>query len=67
MHERRFRFRFALARRDGESAKCWLRFLPEIKNRGVPDVCMLVCDGFKACNTLEETSPVSSQDDSRMM
>jgi Transposase, Mutator family len=29
------------------SAKYWLRVLPEIKNRGVRDVCMLVCDGLK--------------------
>src|SRR6267378_2794208 len=33
--------------RDGEGAKFWLRVLPEIKNRGVRDVCMLVCDGLK--------------------
>ena len=32
---------------DGEGAKYWLRVLPEIKNRGVRDVCMLVCDGLK--------------------
>ena len=29
------------------SAKYWLRVLSEIKNRGVADVCMLVCDGLK--------------------
>jgi putative transposase len=29
------------------SAKYWLRVLSEIKNRGVKDVCMLVCDGLK--------------------
>ena len=29
------------------SAKYWLRVLTEIKNRGVRDVCMLVCDGLK--------------------
>ena len=28
-------------------AKYWLRVLSEIKNRGVRDVCMLVCDGLK--------------------
>src|SRR6266536_981759 len=28
------------------SAKYWLRVLSEIKNRGVRDVCMLVCDGL---------------------
>jgi putative transposase len=32
---------------DGEGAKYWLRVLTEIKNRGVADVCMLVCDGLK--------------------
>ena len=32
---------------DGEGAKNWLRVLTEIKNRGVRDVCMLVCDGLK--------------------
>jgi putative transposase len=32
---------------DGEGAKYWLRVLPEIKNRGVRDVCLLVCDGLK--------------------
>src|SRR6202035_4488397 len=32
---------------DGEGAKFWLRVLTEIKNRGVRDVCMLVCDGLK--------------------
>lgn len=32
---------------DGEGAKFWLRVLTEIKNRGVRDVLMLVCDGLK--------------------
>jgi putative transposase len=32
---------------DGEGAKFWLRVLTEIKNRGVNDVLMLVCDGLK--------------------
>jgi putative transposase len=32
---------------DGEGAKFWLRVLSEIKNRGVRDVCMVVCDGLK--------------------
>src|SRR5208282_125294 len=32
---------------DGEGAKYWLRVLAEIKNRGVKDVCLLVCDGLK--------------------
>ena len=31
----------------GEGAKFWLQVLTEIKNRGVQDVCMLVCDGLK--------------------
>jgi transposase-like protein len=31
----------------GEGAKFWLRVLSEIKNRGVGDVCMVVCDGLK--------------------
>jgi transposase-like protein len=29
------------------SAKYWQRVLSEIKNRGVRDVCLLVCDGLK--------------------
>jgi putative transposase len=32
--------------KDGEGAKYWLRVLTEIKNRGVGDVCMLICDGL---------------------
>jgi transposase-like protein len=32
---------------DGEGAKFWLRVLTEIKNRGVRDVLMVVCDGLK--------------------
>ena len=32
---------------DGEGAKYWLRVLSEIKNRGVRDICMVVCDGLK--------------------
>jgi putative transposase len=31
----------------GEGAKFWLSVLTEIKNRGVADVCMVVCDGLK--------------------
>ncbi|KPI01851.1 transposase mutator type [Actinobacteria bacterium OK006] len=31
----------------GEGAKYWLQVLTEIKNRGVDDVCMVVCDGLK--------------------
>jgi transposase-like protein len=32
---------------DGEGAKYWMRVLSEIKNRGVGDVCIVVCDGLK--------------------
>jgi putative transposase len=31
----------------GEGAKYWLRVLTELKNRGVLDVCIVVCDGLK--------------------
>ena len=31
----------------GEGAKFWLGVLTEIKNRGVDDVCIVVCDGLK--------------------
>jgi transposase-like protein len=31
----------------GEGAKFWLSVLTEIKNRGVVDVCIVVCDGLK--------------------
>ncbi|OXR39642.1 hypothetical protein B7C42_08290 [Nocardia cerradoensis] len=31
----------------GEGAKFWLQVLTEIKNRGVGDVCIAVCDGLK--------------------
>jgi putative transposase len=30
----------------GEGAKYWLRVLTELKNRGVADVCIMVCDGL---------------------
>ena len=49
---------------DGEGAKYWLRVLSEIKNRGVKDVCMLVCDGLKglpeAVNTVWERAIVQT-------
>ena len=32
---------------DGEGAKYWLRVLSELKNRGMNDVCIVVCDGLK--------------------
>ncbi len=31
----------------GEGARFWLYVLAEIKNRGVQDACILVCDGLK--------------------
>jgi transposase-like protein len=31
----------------GEGAKFWLAVLTELKNRGVDDVCIVVCDGLK--------------------
>ena len=40
---------------DGEGAKFWVRVLSEIKNRGVGDVCMVVCDGLKGLPTSIET------------
>jgi transposase-like protein len=30
----------------GEGSKYWLRVLTEIRNRGVRDICILVCDGL---------------------
>jgi putative transposase len=40
---------------DGEGAKFWARVLSEIKNRGVGDVCMVVCDGLKGLPAAIET------------
>ena len=40
---------------DGEGAKYWLRVLSEIKNRGVGDVLMVVCDGLKGLPQAIET------------
>ena len=31
----------------GEGAKFWLQVLTELRNRGVADACMVVCDGLK--------------------
>jgi transposase-like protein len=49
---------------DGEGAKFWLRVLSEIKNRGVRDVLMLVCDGLKglpdAVNSVWEETVVQT-------
>jgi transposase-like protein len=39
----------------GEGAKYWLQILTEIKNRGVADVCMVVCDGLKGLPEAIET------------
>jgi len=30
----------------GEGARYWLQVLTEIKNRGVADACIVVCDGL---------------------
>jgi putative transposase len=39
----------------GEGAKHWLHVLTELKNRGVADVLMLVCDGLKGLPEAVET------------
>jgi transposase-like protein len=39
----------------GEGAKYWLQILTEIRNRGVADVCMVVCDGLKGLPEAIET------------
>jgi putative transposase len=48
----------------GESAKFWLSVFTEIKNRGVDDVCIAVCDGLKglpeAITTTWELSTVQA-------
>ncbi|WP_030621594.1 IS256 family transposase, partial [Streptomyces achromogenes] len=38
-----------------EGAKHWLHILTEIKNRGISDVLMLVCDGLKGLPEAVET------------
>jgi putative transposase len=40
----------------GEGAKFWLQVLTEIKNRGVADVCIVVCDGLKGLGQAIETT-----------
>jgi putative transposase len=40
---------------DGEGAKYWLRVLTEIKNRGVNDCLIVVCDGLKGLPGAVET------------
>jgi transposase-like protein len=48
----------------GEGAKHWMGVLAELKNRGVTDVLMLVCDGLKglpeAVNTVWEHTTVQT-------
>src|SRR5206468_8649967 len=48
----------------GEGAKFWLQVLTELKNRGVADVCIAVCDGLKglpdAINTVWELTTVQA-------
>jgi len=39
----------------GEGAKYWLQVFTEIKNRGVEDILMLVCDGLKGLPDAVET------------
>lgn len=42
----------------GEGAKHWLHVLTELKNRGVNDVCMVVCDGLKGLpDAIEQVWP----------
>src|SRR6056297_1919928 len=44
----------------GEGAKYWLQVLTEIKNRGVEDACMVVCDGLKGLpESIETTWPLA--------
>jgi putative transposase len=39
----------------GEGAKYWLQVFTELKNRGLEDVLMLVCDGLKGLPDAVET------------
>lgn len=44
----------------GEGAKFWLQVLTELRNRGVEDVCMVVCDGLKGLpEAIGETWPLA--------
>ena len=44
----------------GEGAKYWLQVLTEIKNRGVEDACIVVCDGLKGLpESIETTWPLA--------
>jgi transposase-like protein len=42
----------------GEGAKHWLQVLTELRNRGIDDVCMVVCDGLKGLpDAIEQVWP----------
>jgi len=44
----------------GEGAKFWLSVLTELKNRGVEDACMVVCDGLKGLpDAIGQTWPLA--------
>jgi transposase-like protein len=44
----------------GEGAKFWLQVLTEIKNRGIEDVCIVVCDGLKGLpDEIDATWPLA--------
>ena len=44
----------------GEGAKYWLGVLTELRNRGVEDVCIVVCDGLKGLpEAIETTWPLA--------
>jgi len=44
----------------GEGAKHWLQVLTELRNRGVDDVCMVVCDGLKGLpDAIEQVWPLA--------
>jgi putative transposase len=43
-----------------EGAKFWLQVLTELKNRGVADVCLVVCDGLKGLSeAIEQAWPLA--------
>lgn len=44
----------------GEGAKFWFQVLTELRNRGVADVCMVVCDGLKGLpDAISEVWPLA--------
>jgi putative transposase len=44
----------------GEGAKFWLQVLTELRNRGVNDACMVVCDGLRGLpDAIEQTWPLA--------